>query len=221
MRMRLMLGCLLIVVVFGLTESSFGSILLFDNGPPYGGFSPSDFSYSGTAPFGQSGDKFTLSTDAVITDIEWWGVYFPGTPDTIDDCFTLRVFSLVGTSPEREPLISLAVDPARSGPAYVPGAGNVYDYVSSAPDIHLDAGTYVLSIVNDTPGNVPHWHWATSHDLTGYSWVRSTDGDSWSLASDELAFNIRGEAVPEPGSIVLLVIGLSGSFVLFERKRRG
>ncbi len=198
-----------------------------DNGiPDLAGFSVSDLDSSAAPPFGQSGDEFLLQSTSQLTEIEWWGVYFPGNTLPITDGFTVRIFSVDETGPATEPLVSLDNAGVQRVDADVDlGSFDLFAYSLAGLNIQLEPGVYLLSIVNDTAGDPSSdWHWATSSDLDGFARVRATDGSPWVLASNELAFRIRGfsgsrefsllaRSVPEPSNLVFfagMLTALSG-----------
>jgi hypothetical protein len=97
---------------------------------------------------------------------------------------------------------------------------DVYVYSATIADTTLSAGSYLLLIVNNTPGAGDTWFWATSNQL-GTSWFRSSDGEPWAPESFELAFNISGTfspaGVPDTEASALL-LGLGFIAVWFFRR---
>jgi len=101
------------------------------------------------------------------------------------------------------------------------GTFDIYAYSATIPDTTLVAGSYLLSIVNNTAGDADDdWFWATSSQ-SGMFWFRNFEGDSWIAFEAELAFNISGPSspagVPDTGTSALL-LGLGCIAVLVFRR---
>ncbi len=194
----------------------------------------------------QVADDFTLNAGAsTVTDIHWWGFYQPNTATPPADTFTVRIFAQ-GTNglPLAAPLFEVNAGAAgrtatggqfdvRDGFTANPpivATFDIYEYWVDIAPLTLVAGTrYWLSVVNDTTGDPDHdWKWSISAGgNTTPNVLRFADGDPWFISANfnalfDRAFiltddNLTGD-IPEPGTLALFAIGLTG-FGFIRRRR--
>ncbi len=222
-----LLPLLLVPFLFLTSAPDTGAVTIADNGGPdqVNGFrSDSDFAPGPR----QVGDDFTLAATATAGQIQWWGVYSPNNTPTAPDDFTIRFFTITAGVPSPIPLFSYPIgDVGRVDSGLNIGLTlfDIYSFTATIPDTTLLAGSYLLSVVNNTASDTnDSWLWATSGSGTG-SQVRVNEGDPWiSLAGQgnpEFAFNISSPnppAVPDSGTSALL-LGLSlGALFLVQRR---
>lgn len=167
----------------------------------------------------QFADTFTLTDDAVITGLDWWGGYFRlDDPDVLPTNFIVRFFAVDGGVPQAQTLFEFS--PASVDVSvFEPGTFHsiaIYGYSASAPSVTLPAGDYGLSIMNDTSGDAGWWDIRLAVDLSGGAFARVSDGDEWRPVLGELAIRLRG--VPEPTSAAVLFAGVG---FIFARRRAG
>jgi hypothetical protein len=169
----------------------------------------------------QVGDDFTLSVMQTANQIQWWGFYAGGNTPTTPDAFTIRFFTITAGVPAVVPLFDYFVgDVGRVDSGLNAGSSDIYSFTTTIPDTLLPAGSYLLSIVNNTAADTDDdWWWAFSGHLPQAARERNNDGQPWGNLLRETAFNISGpSAVPETGSsILLLAFALIGLLAVHRR----
>jgi hypothetical protein len=184
---------------------------IYDNGVP-------DLQNAYMSDFGwplQRGDNFVLTSGSnVITDIHWWGVYYPSGLSEQDN-FTIRIFNFENSGgPDADFFyenIVGNVNRTDTG-SIIAGSLKMYEYAVDIQPLTLTPGdSYLLSIINNAGTSGIYWNWASISD--GPSYFRDLDGTSWGYyQAVGMAFNLTGptEPIPEPTTIVLLGSGLIG-----------
>ncbi|MCC6489540.1 MAG: PEP-CTERM sorting domain-containing protein [Candidatus Hydrogenedentes bacterium] len=191
---------------------------IFDNGAPGASALLADSSF-----YLELADDFVLQQgESTVTDVHWWGLYFDGnTPPAADD-FTIRILADAGGVPDTAFLHEIAVtDPHRADTGLDLAGSDIYQYSADFSAIALTAGTtYWISIFNDsTNDDDDFWYWMAS-SATGNAYFRESDGGAWEEEDAEMAFTLTNDnlsAIPEPGTVTLLGLGL---FALAMRARR-
>ncbi|MEQ8975092.1 MAG: hypothetical protein RIE73_32490 [Coleofasciculus sp. C1-SOL-03] len=171
----------------------------------------------------QAGDDFILNDDFNIQEIRWSGIYSPESTPPMNDNFSLRIFEFSDGSPTIEPLLDFnRIDVTRVNSGNILGINTsgvrleIFDYSATFDILTLEAGQYLLSIVNDTVNEADTWGWVAPQ--YGNSFLRGDDNIKWNEFNWEFQFTIHGEpesnddvtAVPEPSlSLGLSLLGLS------------
>jgi hypothetical protein len=202
------------------SSATLQAAVLFDNGmPAFTSAHASDSDFSN-----ESANLFSLSQASLITDFQWWGVYAgqgPSSPPANTDNFTIGIFAVNSGTPDQNPLVQFAVGNSvnRTDTGMASGGGYAtYVYSASTVGVSLPAGSYLLSILDNTSADHSvNWYWSTSA-LAGAHFERPSAPGAWTQQPDELAFNISGTVVPETAPSVSLA--LAAFFLVANHVRR-
>ena len=208
--MRSRLG---VLVFLAITAGSLGAATIFDGGT-YDKTLYAAASNTNCGPDCQvTAAQFLLVSGLnVITDVHWFGSYFPS---VFQDNFTINIYNFVSGNPSTVPVntfnIGSSATRTNTGDTYTFDGSPIYAYDVIVPATTLVPGDpYLLSIVYSTAaGTSQDWGWSLGGS-TAIAWT-FTQNLGWHETSPNqfLAFSLTGPAsVPEPGSVVLLVSGL-------------
>ena len=196
---------------------------VFDNGNPNGvGIWDSD-----PSGFLLSAEDFTLTATTTFDTVRWYGAYGDIAPPATDT-FTISFFDTTSGIPDALP---------RTGETFAVGdsvtrvngvgvgrfPGYVHEATLSSP-VTMGAGTFAISIVNDTTADTERvWFWLTSAQ-TGSHFDRTTPNDTFASRTNTLAFQLINTptVVPESGTVALLLPAffvIGGTFI--ARRRSG
>jgi hypothetical protein len=148
----------------------------------------------------QIGYEFTLKELVEIDQIHWSGQYFPdGKPS--DAKFSLRIFKIVEGTPEITAKIDVQLTEVRQTQTNIERFSHpVFNYVGLVMPFRLEAGRYLLSIVNNTQGHSDDWLWMTTDPKTQLLgadlkiFFRDQDGMIWkSGLTGKMSFTILGK----------------------------
>lgn len=173
-------------------------------------------------------DDFTLTADATVGSVRWWGLSEGRFRDDLGnfDAFTIEFYLADQSGPDPLPGILIAsttltlglTDPTLTGRA--DPANGAFEYAHAAnldAPVHLLAGqTYFLAIsARSINGRRDGWKWSDADGSDRLSATFAWTTGEWSAFIDtDSAFELI--AVPAPGSAVLVGLGL----LLTPRRRR-
>lgn len=160
---------------------------------------------------------FFLTSSASVASLVWWGGYFGLGPAPADgsSAFVIRLYATNGFGkPESHPLHEVAVTASVSAIAAIVPSFRFEATLPAALDI--PAGILLWLAIVDVDPTRPTFAWRKSTEY-GTSYSRAEPGFPWNETSGLGSFRLEGTAVPEPGTGVLALLGLS---VLAIRSRR-
>jgi hypothetical protein len=160
-------------------------------------------------------DDFKLGSSAKITSVDFTGEYFnPSQPGDITK-FTLNIFADNAGQPGG--LVYTTSVGANAGETFLGDyGGNPTFTYSMATSFNAVAGhQYWVSVVPDL-GFPPQWGWASGTGGDGQAY-QDFFGSRGQIAND-LAFTLHGNAVPEPGTWALMILGFGMAGVALRRR---
>jgi hypothetical protein len=187
------------------------------------------------AGFGfRSYDNFRIAQAALVTGVDWQGLYWVSATPGNNPVATVTTSWLIGCfagapplpswvrpyRPPQSPPGTSARRPSRAAPS--PSTTSTRNLPAS---FAAAATTYWFSPLSSQPSTNPR-----------FSWMAGTDGDAFSLQdglpsppgmrfsrTGERAFDLVGQAVPEPSSVGLLGVGVAAAVATASsrRTRRG
>lgn len=165
------------------------------------------------APNWLHADGMQFASAATFNKLTWHGIR-AGNPES----FRLRIYPMDGSAPAMNPMIDLSLGlVTRLDSGYRdPYQSVIYAYSAEFGDQTLAAGSYAISIFNDSNDGVP-WLWAVGNNRDG-SFMILKGETAWRNATGAPEFAFTLSQVPEPGAIGLLAVVVP--FVLSCRRRR-
>jgi hypothetical protein len=163
----------------------------------------------GQTPGFMTADDFVLATDAIITDVHWWGESNSGGND-----FRFTFYADGGGVPGpilHTSLGSLVASTVNVGSGFDPVS--FYSSILDSPFTVSAGTTYWLSVFNQA-GDAS-WLWLTADASGNGAALGVIPGPPWSHTQLNMAFQLT---VPEPASLSLLCAGLAGFGLLSWRR---
>lgn len=167
----------------------------------------------GNGAFAAAYDDFVLTATSNLNGLAWTGGYYnPPSPGPIAG-FNVAIHADASGTPG-----SVLASGFVAGVNETLISGPIYAYDFSFPNLQLTAGTYWLSVVPDL-GFPPQWGWATSGSGSGNAY-QCFFGSCGPIGGTNLAFDVLGNAVPEPATWAMMVIGFGGLGAAMRMARR-
>lgn len=138
--------------------------------------------------------KFVLAEDSTIESIDWVGAYI-GDDQIASDSFNVVILGDDSDAPDSSDIkVNTGVSPTRTDSGADLFETDLYNYSASISPLMLPAGTYWLSIANDTTGDSDDWNWmATNNTSAPASFSPNTQTSGYQAPFDfELMFAING-----------------------------
>jgi hypothetical protein len=184
----------------------------------------------------QTLSSFQLTSSSTIGAISWQGIYLnydqtngytngdPNTNNWVISLYTSGGASDFPFTPYSvETVSSTDVTESLAGTANFEGTQvNYYNESLTLPtSVSLQGGqTYFLSIFSDNGGSSDSWSWLSSTNTDGQTLQYESNSDSTGLVAGNRTFTLYSQAVPEPASVSLLLIGGVFSLALYARQCR-
>lgn len=173
-------------------------------------------------------DNFAvLNQNIQISNISWWGGYFPFNTPPVVDSFTIRIHQDDSGLPDgfAEILDMFDIAPERVDTGVDLFYVDEYFYSIDVEGLNLSPGIYWLEIYNNTSLEKNEWFWESASldkefGLAGMAIAAQTPGVEWFEPASynyELAFKLTTVSVPEPYSGILLIVAMM--FICAERRR--
>jgi hypothetical protein len=194
--------------------------LLFSQTPSSAdGFFSDGISTNGSQFYGQAfADNFTLAQQSTVTLIRFWG---SSENFVFNDLTNFSAFDIYFYDPSWNVVASGQI-PIGSFTTTATGnqnslGGLEYEF-ELATNFVLNAGNYQMHVgsINVSPGD-DAWAWSEAVG-DGNQYFNVFDANGWQSISGDSSFELEGQPVPEPGTMIALGLG-AAAFVARRRKK--
>ena len=236
MNLRAVFNLLLLVLTTVLGSNSANAEVIYTQSLDLNGsgglFSTSPNFNSNNNPHQQIVDQFRLTGNASLTDLVWYGDDFINS-FAATRSFTIRLFADAGNVPANTPFVDTTVSASvvDTGFNTILDGKEIFSFSASLGSaVALSGGTnYWLSILDNPPSADSNifFHWAPGTTANGSDMgnaLRVDDASSWIFfgGANQSAYDLLGNPVPEPSTLLLLGSGLAGlSGMAWRRHRKG
>ena len=179
-------------------------------------------------------DNFRLTSTAQVNQVNWQGIFYdyvtpgnnPATPNT--NAFQITFYSDSKGLPGA-PILSETVSGANLTSTSV-GTGTIigatvpaFNEQATLPTAFaaLANQTYWVSIISKSASEDPLWAWTGGISGLDHATLQQDTSGTYFLRPNDRALTLSGNpaAIPEPSSIAILSIGLSGLWIARRRAR--
>jgi hypothetical protein len=212
---------LLSLLAFALSVNNVFASVVFDNGMDGLGIAYGSANTNAYA----SADDFMFSSEQVITDLHWRGVY---TNNASTEYFMINIHNQAASTNTPTAFGDYIYSFSTNVYTAVNSGQNysyidvlyIYDFSADIDPFVAEAGkTYWLEIFSVNPtGN---WYWITNSAMDGNGVQTHLNGQTiWEPVDGEFAFQLTNDSapIPEPSTFILLGAGLAG-LAVWRKKR--